>query len=161
VGTARPEGAGRWGHEGDLAGTRPPRAAPGLAVVVVAATGIDPGLQKVDRTFVAGMAHDEADEAIVGTVIHLAHALGLRVVAEGVEHADVVERLVATGCDVLQGFLISRPLPAHLVAPWVRARRQEHAEGRGELASLRSARGASVGGGGGRPLLRGIDGARG
>jgi diguanylate cyclase (GGDEF)-like protein len=79
---------------------------------------------KIDRTFVAAM-ETVAGVAIVRSVTQLAHALGLRVVAEGVEHAAHLEELRHLACDVGQGFLISRPLPGRLVAPWVRARREE------------------------------------
>ena len=52
---------------------------------------------------------------IVAAVIKLAHALGLQVVAEGVEHAGQLERLGTMGCDFAQGYLFSRPVPAHEV----------------------------------------------
>ena len=58
------------------------------------------------------MTVDEADEAIVRSTIELAHNLGLRVVAEGVESAETWMRLGALGCDLAQGFHLSRPLPA-------------------------------------------------
>ncbi len=87
---------------------------------------------KIDRTFVAERG-SVADQAIVRAVVDLAHGLGLQVVAEGVEEADTVAELGAYGCDVVQGYHVSRPLPAHLVAPWVRARRAESAEGRSTL----------------------------
>ncbi len=90
---------------------------------------------KIDRTFVAGMS-DPAGAAIVRSVIRLAHALALRVVAEGVEEEADLWELRRQGCDVVQGFLLSRPLPAHLVAPWVRARRHELEEARGPFATV-------------------------
>jgi diguanylate cyclase (GGDEF)-like protein len=67
---------------------------------------------KIDKSFVLDMADDEADEAIVRSTIELAHNLGLRVVAEGVESAAAWMRLVALGCDLAQGFHLARPLPA-------------------------------------------------
>ena len=67
---------------------------------------------KIDKSFVLEMAEDEADEAIVRSTIELAHNLGLRVVAEGVESADAWLRLAALGCDLAQGYHLSRPLPA-------------------------------------------------
>jgi diguanylate cyclase (GGDEF)-like protein len=67
---------------------------------------------KIDKSFVLDMAVDEADEAIVRSTIELAHNLGLRVVAEGVESAETWMRLGALGCDLAQGFHLSRPLPA-------------------------------------------------
>ncbi len=67
---------------------------------------------KIDKSFVLDMTVDEADEAIVRSTIELAHNLGLRVVAEGVESAETWMRLGALGCDLAQGFHLSRPLPA-------------------------------------------------
>jgi EAL domain-containing protein (putative c-di-GMP-specific phosphodiesterase class I) len=63
---------------------------------------------KVDRSFVAGLT-SEQDEVIVRSTIDLAHNLGLTVVAEGVEDAGVLRRLVAMGCDAAQGTFISPP----------------------------------------------------
>jgi diguanylate cyclase len=80
---------------------------------------------KIDRSFVVRMERDQADAAIVRSVVGLAHALGLRVVAEGVEEPETLSELASMGCDIVQGYLMSRPLPAHLVAPWVRARRAD------------------------------------
>jgi diguanylate cyclase len=84
---------------------------------------------KIDRSFVVRMEHDEADAAIVRSVVGLGHALGLRVVAEGVEEPTTLDELAGMGCDIVQGYLVSRPLPTDLVAPWVRARRAEHERG--------------------------------
>jgi diguanylate cyclase len=82
---------------------------------------------KLDRTFVVGMEEDRAGVEVVRSIVQLAHALGLQVVAEGVERVDTLEELHRIGCDAVQGYLVSRPMPAHLVAPWIRARRQERA----------------------------------
>jgi EAL domain-containing protein (putative c-di-GMP-specific phosphodiesterase class I) len=67
---------------------------------------------KIDKSFVLDMAEDGADEAIVRSMIELAHNLGMRVVAEGVESAATWIRLAALGCDLAQGFHLARPLPA-------------------------------------------------
>jgi diguanylate cyclase (GGDEF)-like protein len=67
---------------------------------------------KLDKSFVDGLPHDEDDIAIARAVIALAHSLKLIVVAEGVETEDQRTFLHENGCDVLQGYLISRPLPA-------------------------------------------------
>lgn len=64
---------------------------------------------KVDRLFVAGLGA-RGDDAIVVAVITLAHALGMKVVAEGVETAQQRARLLELGCDYGQGFLFSLPL---------------------------------------------------
>jgi EAL domain-containing protein (putative c-di-GMP-specific phosphodiesterase class I) len=65
---------------------------------------------KIDQSFVADLCTDEDDAAIVAAIITLGHALGLTVVAEGVETSEQLERLAALGCDVLQGFLFSKSL---------------------------------------------------
>jgi diguanylate cyclase (GGDEF)-like protein len=66
---------------------------------------------KIDKSFVIDMAHDPSDAAIVRSTIDLAHNLGLRVVAEGVENQETWQRLREHGCDLAQGFHVSRPLP--------------------------------------------------
>ncbi|HEX6728924.1 MAG TPA: GGDEF domain-containing protein [Pyrinomonadaceae bacterium] len=65
---------------------------------------------KIDQSFVADVCVDKDDAAIVRTIVTLGHALGINVVAEGVETAEQLEYLMSVGCDVLQGFLFSRPL---------------------------------------------------
>ncbi|HHJ81082.1 MAG TPA: EAL domain-containing protein [Candidatus Tenderia electrophaga] len=67
---------------------------------------------KIDKSFVMDMDNDENDSAIVHASIDLAKNLGLSVIAEGVEHEQTLIRLKTIGCDVAQGFFISRPLPA-------------------------------------------------
>jgi diguanylate cyclase (GGDEF)-like protein len=69
-------------------------------------------LLKVDRSFVADLGVSIEAEKIVAAVIGLAHALGLKVVAEGVETDGQLDLLRSLGCDLAQGFLFSRPLPA-------------------------------------------------
>jgi diguanylate cyclase (GGDEF)-like protein/PAS domain S-box-containing protein len=65
---------------------------------------------KIDKTFVGRLEHSTADRAIISTIAHLAHALGMRVVAEGVETEAQQSLLRAAGCDELQGYLFGRPL---------------------------------------------------
>ena len=72
---------------------------------------------KLDRSFVAGMGEHPADQAIAVTVLHLAHSLRLRAVAEGVETAEQAAELAALGYDTLQGWHLGRPSPAHLLDP--------------------------------------------
>ena len=67
---------------------------------------------KIDQTFVADLAEDDADYAIVAAVIALAHNLGMRVVAEGVETASQHEQLSALGCDLCQGHYFAHPMLA-------------------------------------------------
>ena len=67
---------------------------------------------KIDRTFVTPMASDPRHSLLVQAAIEIAHGLGLKVVAEGVETKEVWDRLRELGCDWAQGFLVSRPLPA-------------------------------------------------
>jgi EAL domain-containing protein (putative c-di-GMP-specific phosphodiesterase class I) len=66
---------------------------------------------KVDRSFVAGMTRDERDRSIVAAIISMAHNLGLRVTAEGVETSEQAEMLEALACDDVQGFLFAKPFP--------------------------------------------------
>jgi len=65
---------------------------------------------KIDRSFVLGMSTDSRSAALVGAIIAMAHALKLRVTAEGVETAEQAAQLEALGCDEAQGFWFSRPL---------------------------------------------------
>ncbi|MDG4823445.1 EAL domain-containing protein [Asanoa sp. WMMD1127] len=74
---------------------------------------------KVDRSFVLGMATDADDHAIVRTVIDLAGALGLRVVAEGVEDERTWRLLRSVGCHVAQGWFYARPMPAEELVEWL------------------------------------------
>jgi diguanylate cyclase (GGDEF)-like protein len=74
---------------------------------------------KIDRSFVMGMTTDPDDAAVVRSIIDLARALGLRVVAEGVEDDQTRRLLTASGCDVGQGWLFARPMPADALATWL------------------------------------------
>lgn len=75
---------------------------------------------KIDQSFVAGLADDARDRTIVRTVIQLAHGLGMDVVAEGVETPASLDLLRQAGCDAVQGFLFSAPLPADEFIRFVR-----------------------------------------
>jgi EAL domain-containing protein (putative c-di-GMP-specific phosphodiesterase class I) len=66
---------------------------------------------KIERRFIAGLLTDRRDRAIVSAIIQLAHDLGLRVVAEGIETAEQAELLEELGCDVGQGYFFARPGP--------------------------------------------------
>lgn len=67
---------------------------------------------KIDRGFVRDLEHDSDDAAIVSAIVALGQALGLRIVAEGVETDTQQSFLTTLGCDSLQGFLLGQPLPA-------------------------------------------------
>jgi diguanylate cyclase (GGDEF)-like protein len=71
---------------------------------------------KIDRGFVAGLGEDSQDEAIAGLVIDLAHALGMRAIAEGVETMEQLARLRGMGCDQAQGAYFWKPLTSEAVA---------------------------------------------
>ncbi|NEK60482.1 EAL domain-containing protein [Geodermatophilus sabuli] len=77
------------------------------------------GELKLDRSFTSGLLTDTRTEAIVASTITLAHRLGLRVVAEGVEHGDTLAQLAVLGCDDSQGYLHSPPLPADRLERWL------------------------------------------
>ena len=67
---------------------------------------------KIDQSFISDMASDENDRAIVEAIIAMAHRLGMRVVAEGIENEEQYVLLAAAGCDFGQGYLFARPMPA-------------------------------------------------
>ncbi|MFK7997156.1 MAG: EAL domain-containing protein [Granulosicoccus sp.] len=67
---------------------------------------------KLDRSFIVGLGKSERNRAVVESIITMAHALGLRVVGEGVETEEELEILTGLGCNLVQGYLISRPQPA-------------------------------------------------
>jgi EAL domain-containing protein (putative c-di-GMP-specific phosphodiesterase class I) len=75
---------------------------------------------KIDASFVRGIPVDASDVAITETVIAMSRGLGLKVVAEGVENRDQMRFLEARGCDEMQGFYFSKPLPAEHVPAYLR-----------------------------------------
>jgi len=77
---------------------------------------------KLDQSFVLPMADDARAAALVASTIDLAHSLGLRMVAEGVETEVAYTELKRLGCDQAQGFLLSRPVPATTLEHWLRNR---------------------------------------
>jgi len=74
---------------------------------------------KIDKRFIGTIALDEKDQQIVKTVIALAHALGMRVVAEGVDSAEGLAVVGELGCEMAQGFFIGRPMRGDLVPEWL------------------------------------------
>jgi diguanylate cyclase (GGDEF)-like protein/PAS domain S-box-containing protein len=74
---------------------------------------------KIDRSFVSHMVRNEGDMKIVRSTIELAHNLGLKVVAEGVETQEILDQLTEMGCDAAQGYFISRPIPNEDLIRWL------------------------------------------
>jgi diguanylate cyclase (GGDEF)-like protein len=74
---------------------------------------------KIDRSFVSPMMHDESDLIIVRSTINLGHDLGLKVIAEGVEDERTLRRLAMLGCDLAQGYHVSRPMPPDVFTAWL------------------------------------------
>jgi EAL domain-containing protein (putative c-di-GMP-specific phosphodiesterase class I) len=73
---------------------------------------------KLDRTFIQGLegADNERELDLVRSTIELGHAMGLRIVAEGIEDSETLDLLNELGCDSAQGYVISRPKPASELA---------------------------------------------
>jgi EAL domain-containing protein (putative c-di-GMP-specific phosphodiesterase class I) len=78
---------------------------------------------KIDRSFVRDIEASTDARAIVSAVVQLAHALGLRVVAEGVETSGQRSILLGLGCDELQGFFFAKPMTADILLDWTRGRK--------------------------------------
>jgi EAL domain-containing protein (putative c-di-GMP-specific phosphodiesterase class I) len=76
---------------------------------------------KIDQSFVMRMARD-GDETIVRSIVDLGHALGFRIIAEGVEAEETWQRLADIGVDYIQGYVMTRPLPADQFAGWLTGR---------------------------------------
>jgi EAL domain-containing protein (putative c-di-GMP-specific phosphodiesterase class I) len=79
---------------------------------------------KIDKSFVQNMESDRDNAVIVRSIIDLAHNLGLRVTAEGVETQKAKDMLVNFECDEAQGYYYSYPIPAHKIAQLFRPRRR-------------------------------------
>jgi EAL domain-containing protein (putative c-di-GMP-specific phosphodiesterase class I) len=80
---------------------------------------------KLDKSFVMRMTEDAGAAAIVRTTVDLAHSLGLTMVAEGVENQAALAELARLGCDLAQGYHISKPLPAEQLTSWLQTRTQQ------------------------------------
>ena len=74
---------------------------------------------KIDRSFVSPMLQNESDLIIVRSTINLGHDLGLNVIAEGVEDSPTLEQLATLGCDLAQGYHVSKPMPADAFNNWL------------------------------------------
>jgi len=80
---------------------------------------------KIDKSFVDGLGRNAEDTAIIEHVIGLAHTLGLKVIAEGIEEEAQFKALRALGCDFAQGYFFSRPQPAEVISQLLRLSTQE------------------------------------
>jgi EAL domain-containing protein (putative c-di-GMP-specific phosphodiesterase class I) len=78
---------------------------------------------KIDRSFVLGIGKDISNAVVVRSTIDLAHNLGMKAVAEGVDSEEVWEQLRGLGCDMSQGYLFSRPVTAEDFVRWLNASR--------------------------------------
>jgi diguanylate cyclase (GGDEF)-like protein len=83
---------------------------------------LDFDVLKVDQTFTAGLESSDEGQVFFTAIVTMAHALGMRVVAEGVENLAQIRILKALQCDEIQGFYISRPLPAGDIQPFLQKR---------------------------------------
>lgn len=81
---------------------------------------------KIDQAFIRELDAHSEDAVIVRSTIEMSHALGLRVVAEGIEHRATLELLAAWGCDIAQGYLIGKPLPAAAFEQWLQQWQASH-----------------------------------
>ena len=82
---------------------------------------------KLDKSLIDSLSHNARDRLILKSTIDLAHALGMSVVAEGIEDEGVATVLAGLGCDVIQGYWVSRPVPMPALIGWMRARSAETA----------------------------------
>jgi diguanylate cyclase (GGDEF)-like protein len=87
---------------------------------------------KIDRSFIENLNQPEGTDSIVEAVLSMAHTLGLRVVAEGVETAQQLDTLHQRGCDLIQGYFFSKPVPAEAAAGILQSGRLQ----RGDSAAL-------------------------
>ena len=74
---------------------------------------------KIDRSFVAGLAHNSDDATIVASTVEMARSMGLRTVAEGVENEYTRRLLAELGCTLAQGWFTARPMPAEQFSQWL------------------------------------------
>jgi EAL domain-containing protein (putative c-di-GMP-specific phosphodiesterase class I) len=74
---------------------------------------------KIDRSFIANMSNSEEDASVVRSTIQLGHSLKLQVVAEGIETPEHLEELTNFGCDIAQGYHLSRPIPPDQIVAWI------------------------------------------
>jgi EAL domain-containing protein (putative c-di-GMP-specific phosphodiesterase class I) len=85
---------------------------------------------KIDKSFIQRLEHDEDDQIIVRSTIELAHNMGLHVVAEGIEDEFALNWLIDHGCELAQGYYISKPKPAIELTPWLLERLNSNSNGK-------------------------------
>jgi EAL domain-containing protein (putative c-di-GMP-specific phosphodiesterase class I) len=74
---------------------------------------------KIDRTFIKDLRTSEHDQKLVRALIHIAHDLGYRVVAEGIEDRAAYDLLAQWKCDEAQGFFVAEPMTVHAMETWL------------------------------------------
>lgn len=92
---------------------------------------------KIDKSFIMDVIEDENDAVIVRSTIDMAHSLGLRVVAEGVETREIWDLLQMLGCDIAQGFYMSKPSDAETCTQWLKAPKLLPVPGNSDLSQQR------------------------
>ena len=100
---------------------------------------------KIDRSFVTDVEHSADARSIVDAVVKLAHALGLRVVAEGIETEQQRRILCEAGCDELQGFLFAKPMSARALLLWAMEDHTQHADAFATSLFVTTIKGALLG----------------
>ncbi|EAR62767.1 EAL domain-containing protein [Neptuniibacter caesariensis] len=86
---------------------------------------IDMDVLKIDRSFLINIENSDVDRTIVSSIIEMSQAMGLQVVAEGIETETQFAMLKALNCDQIQGYLIARPMPAENFSDWFKAQLKE------------------------------------
>ena len=84
---------------------------------------------KIDRSFVTGCETSRESLAVVQSIVDLAHVLGMRTVAEGIEEAATAAAVAGTGCDLAQGYYFARPMTGDCIPKWCAAWNKERQNG--------------------------------
>lgn len=98
---------------------------------------------KIDRSFVNDMRHDSSSRTIVQATVDLAHRLGLKVCAEGVEDGETLDLLAAMGCDSVQGYFLGRPMASNKLLAWAAGTRDTRVVDLGSLRAKQALRGGA------------------
>jgi EAL domain-containing protein (putative c-di-GMP-specific phosphodiesterase class I) len=99
---------------------------------------------KIDRSFVSPMLQDESDLIIVRSTINLGHDLGLRIIAEGVEDRATLDQLALLGCDLAQGYHVSKPMAADAFTDWLQSSPPNRYAGVVDLSAVRGGLPAAI-----------------